>query len=171
MLAEAELKKAFSKAVNSFLLREIERRSLAREVAEVKPFDLGGRLVIEREGAPPIEIEPQKFTSQATLPNEYVRHSDFDMIRGFYESLASKMASLESQAMIREMSTNAGTKIDAKGDILGGFIEAAKQMREKGHLKDLKIIASREVINKLGRALQEDQERAKLLKKLLSGKD
>jgi hypothetical protein len=171
MLTETEFNKAFKKAVNSFVLREIERKSLARQIAEVKPFDLGGELVIEREDAPRIEVEPQEFTSYATLPNEYVRQSDFDMIRAFFENLAHKMANLESQAMIREMTTKAGTKIDAKGDILGGFIEAAKQMREKGNLGDLEIIANQKVIDKLGRALQEDQERAKLLRKLLSGKD
>lgn len=81
------------------------------------------------------------------------------------------MAAQESEAMIREMNTHAGTTIDAKGGVLGGFIEAAKQMREKGHVSGLKIIASTEVVNKLGKALQEDQERAKLLRRLLSGED
>lgn len=83
MLTEVGLVKVFDQAVRSFLLKEIERKSLAREIAEVKAFDFGSKFVIEKEGAPPIEIEPQELQSRATLANEYIKHSDFDMVGRF----------------------------------------------------------------------------------------
>ena len=169
MITEVEFKKAFDQAVHSFLLEEIRRRSLANKIGEVKVFGKGSKLVVEREGEPPIEIEPKEHTAKAILRKEYILHSDFDMIGAFFETLATKMADQQNRAIIEELVTHAGTKIDAKGDILGGLIEAAKQMRKKGYVPEAPaLIANREVLSKLRKALEDDPERAELLRKLLS---
>jgi len=169
MITEVEFKKAFEQAVQSFLKDEIRRKSLANKIGEVKVFDKGSKLVVEREGEPPIELEPKEYKAKAMLRKEYILHSDFDMIRTLFETLATKMADQQNRAIIKELETHAGTQIDAKGDILGGMIEAAKQMRKKGIVPEKPaLIASSDVLNKLKKALEDDPERAKLLKKLLS---
>jgi len=168
MIAENELKAAFDKAVHSFLLKEVRRKSLANKVGEVTVFDKGSKLVIEKEGKLPIEIEPKEHTSKALIRNEYIRHSDFDMIREFFDTLATKMADQETKSIIEEMQTHAGTKVDAKGDILGGLIEAAKQLRKQGGSPDLILIIHPKQHAELVKALERDPRRAELLKKLLS---
>ena len=170
MITEVELKEVFDQAVHSFLFEEIRRKSLASKIAEVKVFDKGSKLVIEREGEPPIEIEPKEHTSKALIRKEYILNSDFDMIRVFFETLAIKMADQETKALIEEMKTHAGHKVDAKGDILGGLIEAAKQLRKEGHDPDFGLIINSKLLNKLAKALERDPERAELLRKLLSKK-
>lgn len=166
MITEVELKETFDQAVHSFLFEEIRRKSLADKIGAVRVFNKGSKLVVEREGEPSLEIEPKEHTSNALIRNEYISGSDFDMIRAFFETLATKMADQETKAMIEEMQTHAGTKVDAKGDILGGLIEGAKQMRKKGHIPDT-IIVHPKLLGKLEIALKEDPERAELLKRLL----
>jgi len=169
MITEVEFKNAFKRAVHSFIKKEIRRKSLANKIGEVKVFDKGSKLVIERDGESPIELEPKKHEAKAMLKNEYIRHSDFDMIRTFFETLANKIADQENKSIIKELETHAGTKINAKGDILGGMIEAAKQFRKKGIVPEEPVlIASTAVLNKLKKALEDDPERAELLRKLLS---
>lgn len=168
MITEIELKEAFNQAVHSFLFREIRRKSLANKVTEVKVFDKGSKLVVEREGKQPIEIEPKEHASKALIKNEYILYSDFDMIKTFFETLATKAADQETEAIIEEMKSHAGHEVDAKGDILGGFIEAAKLLREKGYGPDLVLIIHPKQHLKLIKALEKDPERAELLKKLLS---
>jgi len=170
MITEVELKSVFDQAVHSFLREEIERKSLANKIAEVKVFDKGSKLVVEREGEPSVELEPKEYTSKAIIRKEYILHSDFDMIRVFFETLATKMADQQTNALIEEMKTHAGLQVDAKGDILGGLIEAAKQLRKKGHDPDFVLIINPKLLNKLAKALERDPERAELLKKLLSKK-
>jgi len=169
MITEVEFKNAFKHAVQLFLKEEIRRKSLANKIGEVKVFDKGSKFVVEREGKPPVELEPKKYEVKAVLKNEYVRHSDFDMIKVFFETLSNKMVDQQDQATINELAAAAGTKIDAKGDILGGMIEAAKQMRKKGIVPEKPLlIVSPDVLDKLKKALDDDPERAKLLRKLLS---
>jgi len=170
MITEFDLKKAFDQAVHSFLLEEIDRKSLAREIADVKVFDKGSKIVVEREGGPTVEIEPKMYTSKLLLSREYIRRSDFDMIRAFFETLATKMADQETKAIIEEMQTHAGTTIDAKGDILGGLIEAVRQLKKQGHDPDLVLIIHPEQYKKLVKTMEEDPKRAELLKNLLSKK-
>ena len=168
MITEVELKKAFDQAVHVFLREEIRRKSHANEIAQVKVFDKGSKLVIERDGEPSIEIEPKEHTSKALIRNEYILVSDFDMIRAFFETLATKMAENETKAIIEEMKSHAGHTVDAKGDILGGLIEAAKLLRKQAYGPDLVLIIDPRQHLKLQEAMKKDPERAELLKKLLS---
>lgn len=168
MITEVELKEAFDQAVHTFLFEEIRRKSLGNKISEVKIFDKGSKLVVEREGEPPIELDPEEHTSKALIRNEYVLASDFDMIRVFFDTLATKMADQQTKAIIEEMKTHAGHKVDAKGDILGGLIEAAKLLRKQGHGPDLILIIHPKQHLKLLEAIKKDPKRAELLKKLLS---
>lgn len=170
MIQNVELERAFDEAIHSFLLEEIERKSIASKIAQVTVFDKGSKVIIEREGEAPIEIEPKEYSSRTLIRKEYIIHSNFDMIRALFESLATKMADKRDRAMIEELATHAGTEIDAKGDVLGGLIEAVTEMQKKGHSPDT-IIASPDFVRKLHKALEEDPERAESLKKLLSGKE
>lgn len=170
MITEVELVELVNQAVHSFLLEEIERKSLARKIAEVKIFAKGSKIVIERAGKSSVKIEPKQLVSKAMIRKEYILNSDFDMIRAFFQTLATKMANQESKAIIKEMKDHAGLHVDAKGDILGGLIEAAKQLRKHGH--DPKgracLIISQKTAIELEKALKRDPKRAKLLRKLLS---
>lgn len=46
MISETELQKEFDEAVHMFLKREVERRSMAYKIAQVKVFDRGSKPVI-----------------------------------------------------------------------------------------------------------------------------
>jgi hypothetical protein len=89
------------------------------------------------------------------------------MVRAFFETLATKMADRETQEIIDEMVAHAGTQINAKGDVLGGIIEAVKEMKKKGHDPDT-IIANPETLRKLQIAMEANPEKAQLLRKLLA---
>jgi hypothetical protein len=167
MITELELKKAFDEAVRTFMFEEIGRKSIGREISDVKFFDKGSKLVITREGKEQVEIEAKEHTVAATIGHEYLRNSDFDMVRAFFETLATKMADRETQEIIDEMVAHAGTQINAKGDVLGGIIEAVKEMKKKGHDPDT-IIANPETLRKLQIAMEANPEKAQLLRKLLA---
>jgi len=171
MITESRFKEAFDRAVHSFLNEEIERRSLASKISTVKTFDKGSKLIVERSGEEPIELEPKEYVSSAIIRNEYIRLSNFDMIRAFFQTLATKMADQQTGSIIEEMITHAGTKIDARGDILEGLIEAAKKLRENGHGPDLVVIMNPDLQMKLIESMQKNPERAELLRKLLSGEE
>ncbi|MFA5364719.1 MAG: hypothetical protein WC325_06000 [Candidatus Bathyarchaeia archaeon] len=168
MISEAELKKEFDKAVHLFIKREIDRRSLANKLAQVRTFDKGSKLVIEREGKPPIELIPEKHVSGAVLRNQYSQLSDFDMIKVFFETLAQKMADQQTGSLIEEMTTHAGHIVNAKGDILGGLIEAAKKLRENGFGPDLVLVLDPKLQEKLALAMMLDPDKAEVLRKLVS---
>jgi len=166
MLTENELKEAFDAAVRAFLVREIERRSLARKISSVKVFDNGSNFVIEREGQKPVEIQTKEITAKAVLKNEYLRKADFEMVRGFFENLADQIANAENRDMIEALQNNAGIQVDAKGDILGGLIESLRIMRKRGLHGQPTLIISPEGMQKLKEAVEKDPERGRILEKL-----
>lgn len=168
MISETELQKEFDKAVHIFLKTEIERRSIADKIAQVRVFDRGSKLVIEEEGKESIEIIPKEHVSSAVIGNKYSRLSDFNMIKAFFEALAQKTADQQTGSVIEELRTHAGHQVDAKGDILGGLIEAAKKLRESGSGPDLVLIIHPRLQEKLALAMMNDPKRAEILKKLLS---
>ena len=168
MISETDLQKEFDKAVHVFLKREIERRSMADKLTRVRVFDRGSKLVIEEEGKEPIEIIPKEHVSSAVIGNQYSRLSDFDMIKAFFEVFAQKMADQQTGSIIEELRTHAGHHVNAKGDILGGLIEAAKKLRESGSEPDLVLIINPRDQEKLALAMMNDPKRAEILKKLLS---
>jgi hypothetical protein len=169
MISEEESKQVFSELARSFLFEEIRQKSLADKIAEIKIFDKGSTWYIEREGEPAIVLEPKEYVSSAFVKHESIINSDFDTVRAFYEILAKKMRDQQDKDLIQEMSEKAGLHVDAKGDILGGFIESAKQLREhNGYDDDLLLVISPEVGKKLSEALMKDPDRAKLFKELVN---
>lgn len=78
------------------------------------------------------------------------------------------MADQQTGSVIEELRTHAGHQVEAKGDILGGLIEAAKKLRESGSGPDLVLIIQPRLQERLALAMMNDPERAEILKKLLS---
>jgi hypothetical protein len=167
MINEFQLEKEMEKAINNFVKREIEKRSKVKEIAQIKYFDKGSKLLIERNGKAPIEIVPEKYVARAVLNNDYLRRSDFDMVKAFFSRLAEKMAEQQFNSLVEEMGTHAGHHVEAKGDILGGYIEAAKKLRENGYEDDLILIMDPKLQEKFALSMMLDPERAEILKKLV----
>ena len=166
MLTDDELRRAFDLGVRDFLMREIDKGSLARKISNVKVFDKGSSFVVEREGQTPVEIETREITAKAVLRNEYLRTADFEMVKAFFENLANQISNAESNSMLEELKNNAGVQVNAKGDILGGLIESLEIMRRRGFHGPPTLIISHEGMEKLKEATDKDPERAKILKKL-----
>lgn len=186
MITDIELKKAFDKAVKSFLYDEIKRQSLADKIGTVEEFDDGDILIIERKNEPPIKIETKEYTSKSLIEDKYSLTSDFDMIRALFQNMADKLVNQQNTAIVEELEKHAGMNVDAKGDILGGVIEALEQMNAKGIFSPISIIkgiqdpiiesryfpdminGSKGIIEKLDKAIEDDSKKAEILKSLLS---
>jgi hypothetical protein len=168
MYIEDNYKQVFDRLVNAFILEEINHKGLAGKVGQVKYFDQGSKWIIERDNESPVVIEPKEYVSKAFIKNDAFVNSDFDTVRAFLENLADKMVDQQNKAIIEEMTKNAGLHVDAKGDILGGLIESAKQLRKiHGHDSDLLIIINPKQVEKLAKAMMDDPKRAEELKGLV----
>jgi hypothetical protein len=118
MIIEGELLEALDLAFKDFLLKKIRKKSLAYKTGRLKIFDKGSKLLIEREGDSPVEILTKKITARIVLKNEYLRNSDFGMVKEFFASISDKIVDAESAEIIEALQRNAGIQVNSKGDIL-----------------------------------------------------
>jgi hypothetical protein len=171
LINEREIKQSFDRAVNTFIIEQIRKKSITEKIAKVKTFDRGSKWIIERKGAEPIVLEPKEHLVSGLIKDEAIINSDYEMVRASFENMADKLVNERDKEMLEEMRNKAGFKVDAKGDILSGLIEGAKKLREhNGYNDELILVISPEQSIKLKDALEKDPEKAKQFRELMSKK-
>jgi len=167
-VTDARIEEEFSKFIEEFLSTYLDKHSLARKISVVRKIDRGSGMIIQMQNGQEIYFGLKEVTSGSFLKDEFIQNSDFDIIRQFLIRLADNIANEETTMVLEELGKSAGHKIDAKGDILGGLIEAAERMKSSGHSPDT-LILHPNGCRKLEDAIRKDPKRAEILKRLLGG--
>jgi len=164
--SEWKFNKIFDEKIPKFLFKKLEEYSRVKEFVSVKYFDRGTKWIIEREGEDPIELNLQEHSAKVLIKKENYIESNFEMIIAMFEHLADKMAEQQFGEIIKTLQESAGHEIDAKGDFLGGLIEAVEKIQVKNGSKPILILHPK-MIEKLALEMLRDPERAEKLRKTI----
>lgn len=132
----------------------------------IRYFDRGTKWIIERDGEDPIEFDLKEHTAKVLIKKENYIESNFEMIIAMFEHLADKISEQQFGEVIKTLQESAGHKIDAKGDFLGGLMEAVEKIQVEKGSKPILILHPK-MTEKLALEILKNPERAEKLRKLI----